>query len=77
VSFMISIDKTVFENIEPKLTQFLTGRLNDLTLKTMSVLDDRVSIHYQHREMSASDKVKFTTELNKLIEPGSVDFFAG
>jgi len=76
-SFMISVDRTVFENIEPKLTQFLTGRLNDLTLKTMSVLDDRVSIHYQHREMSASDKVKFTTELNKLIEPGSVDFFAG
>jgi hypothetical protein len=76
-SFIISVDKTVFEEIEPKLSQFLGSRLNNLTLKTMSVLDDRVSIHYQHREMSPSDKVKFTTELNKLIEPGNIEFFAG
>jgi hypothetical protein len=76
-SFMMTLDKKVFSNVEPKLTQFLESRLNDLTLKTMSVLDDRVSFHYQHREMSPSDKVKFTTELNELIEPGSVDFFAG
>ena len=76
-SFMITLDKKIFSDVEPKLTQFLESRLNNLTLKTMSVLDDRVSFHYQHREMSASDKVKFTTELNKLIEPGSVDFFAG
>jgi len=76
-SFMITVDKTVFSDIEPKLTQFLESHLNDLTLKTMSVLDDRVSFHYQHREMSPSDKVKFTTELNKLVEPGNVEFFAG
>ena len=76
-SFMITVDKTVFSDIEPRLTQFLDSRLNGLTLKTMSVLDDRVSFQYQHREMSPSDKVKFTTELNKLIGPGSIDFFAG
>ncbi|MBN2592991.1 MAG: DUF4956 domain-containing protein, partial [Sedimentisphaerales bacterium] len=40
-SFMITVDKNVFSDIEPKLTQFLENRLNDLTLKTMSVLDDR------------------------------------
>lgn len=76
-SFMITVDKTVFSDIEPKLTQFLENRLNGLTLKTMSVLDDRVSFHYQHREMSPSEKVKFTTDLNKLVESGKVDFFAG
>ena len=76
-SFMITVDKSVFSDIEPKLTQFLENRLNDLTLKTMSVLDDRVSFHYQHREMSPSEKVKFTTDLNKLVESGKVDFFAG
>ncbi|TSA53961.1 MAG: DUF4956 domain-containing protein [Planctomycetaceae bacterium] len=76
-SFMITVDKTVFSDIEPKLTQFLESHLNNLTLKTMSVLDDRVSIHYQHREISASDKMKFTTELTKLAEPGNVEFFAG
>jgi len=40
-------------------------------------LGDRVSIHYQHREISASDKVKFTNELTKLAEPGNIEFFAG
>jgi len=76
-SFMITVDKTVFSDIEPKLTQFLENRLNGLTLKTMSVLDDRVSFHYQHREMSPLEKVKFTTDLNKLVESRKVDFFAG
>ena len=76
-SFMITVDKTVFSDIEPKLTEFLENRLNGLTLKTISVLDDRVSFHYQHREMSPSEKVKFTTDLNKLVESGKVDFFAG
>jgi hypothetical protein len=77
VSFMISIDKTVFEEVEPTLSQFLNSRLNNLSLKTMSVLDNRVSIHYQHREISASDKVKFTTELTKLVGAGNIEFFAG
>ena len=76
-SFMITVDKTVFEDIEPKLTQFLNSRLDNLELKTMSVLDDRVSIHYQHREISASDKVKLTTGLTKLVEPGNIEFFTG
>jgi hypothetical protein len=64
-------------SIEPKLTQFLKTRLNNLTLKTTSILDDRVSIHYQHKKMSASDKVQFIAELNKLAEPGGIEFFAG
>jgi hypothetical protein len=76
-SFMISVDKTVFEGIEPKLTQFLKARLDNLELKTMSYMDDRVSIHYQHREISASDKVKFTNELTKLASPGNIEFYAG
>ena len=76
-SFMISVDKRVFEDIEPKLTQFLKNSLDSLKLKTMSVLDDRVSIHYQYREMSESDKVKFTTELTRLAKPGNIEFFAG
>jgi hypothetical protein len=77
VSFMISIDKAVFEEVEPALSQFLNSRLNNLSLKTMSVLDNRISIHYQHREISASDKVKFTTELTKLVGTGNIEFFAG
>jgi hypothetical protein len=76
-SLMISVDKNVFSDIEPKLTQFLKSRLNNPTLKTMSVLDDRVSIHYQHKKMLDSEKVEFVAELNNLAEPGKIEFFAG
>jgi hypothetical protein len=76
-SLMISVDKTVFSDIESKLMQFLQSRLNNLTLKTMSVMDDRISIHYQHQVMSPSEKVEFVAELNKLVEPGKIEFFAG
>jgi hypothetical protein len=76
-SFMISVDKAVFEEIEPKISQFLASRLHHLSLKTMSVLDDRVSIHYQHREIPASDKVKLISELTKIDKPGNIEFFAG
>lgn len=76
-NLIITVDKTVFQDIEPKLTQFLGAKLNNLTLKTVSVLDDRVSIHYQHKKMADSDKVGFIAELNKLAEPGKIEFFAG
>jgi hypothetical protein len=76
-NLIISVDKTVFQDIEPKLTQFLENRLNNLTLKTMSVMDDRVSAHYQYQKTSASDKVKLTTELSKFAQPGSIEFFVG
>ncbi|MBN2588321.1 MAG: DUF4956 domain-containing protein [Sedimentisphaerales bacterium] len=77
VSFIISIDKAAFEEVEPQLNQFLKSRLNSLTMKTMSVMDDRISIHYQHREISASEKVKFTSELTRLAGQGNIEFFAG
>ncbi len=76
-NLMISVDKNVFQGIEPRLTQLLKARLNNLTMKTISVLDNRVSIHYQHKKISASDKVELIAELNKLAEPGSIEIFAG
>ena len=76
-NLMISADKAVFQDIESKLTEFLEERLNNLTLKTVSILDGKVSIHYQYQQKSASDKVEIITELNKLAEPGSIEVFAG
>lgn len=76
-NLMISVDKNLFPDIEPELTKFLTARVSDLTLKTMSVLDDRVSIHYQHKRIPAAGRVEFITDLTKFGEPGKIDFFAG
>jgi hypothetical protein len=74
-NLMISVDKTAFGDIERKLTQFLQDRLDNLTLKTMSVLDDRVSIHYQYSAMSDLDKMALIMEVNSLSESGKIEMF--
>jgi len=55
----------------------LQSRLNNLTLKTVSSLDNRISMHYQYQKTSASDRVKLTTELSRFAEPGNIEFFVG
>ena len=74
-NLMISVDKAAFGDIERKLTQFLQDRLDNLTLKTMSVLDDRVSIHYQYSAMSDLDKTALIMEVNSLSESGKIEMF--
>ena len=76
-NLMISVNKDIFKDIEPKLNQFLSSKLNNLTVRTMSVMDDRVSIHYQHKRLPASGKAEFIAGLNNLAAPGSIEFFAG
>ena len=76
-NLMISINNDLYAEIEPKLTQFLQSRLDNLTLKTISVQDNRVSLHYQHKKTSNADKIAFVTEIHNLAAPGSIEFFAG
>ena len=76
-NLIISVDKSVFQDMESKLTKFLQSRLNNLTLKTVSSLDNRISMHYQYQKTSASDRVKLTTELSRFAEPGNIEFFVG
>lgn len=76
-NLMISVDKNLFPDVEPELTKFLTTRVSDLTMKTMSVLDDRVSIHYQHKRIPSAGRAEFISDLTKFGEPGKIDFFAG
>jgi len=74
-NLMISVDKTTFGDVERKLTQFLQDRLDNLTVKTMSVLDDRVSIHYQYSAMSNLDKTALIMEVGSLSERGKIEVF--
>jgi hypothetical protein len=75
-SLMISVDKVSFPDMETKLTAFLNERLSGLRLETMSVLDDRVSLHYQYRSTDF-DRMAFTTDLNKLTGDAKVEIFVG
>ena len=75
-SLMISVDQVSFPSLETKLTAFLTERLSGLRLETMSVLDNRISLHYQYR-CDGFDRMAFTTDLNKLAGDAKVEIFIG
>ena len=74
---MISVDQPSFPDLEAKLSVFLKERLRGLRLETMSVLEDRVSLHYQYRRQVRFDWTAFTSDLNQLAGPAKVEIFIG
>ena len=74
---MISVDQPSFPDLEGRLSTFLRERLRGLRLETMSVLEDRVSLHYQYRRRTGFDWTAFTSELNQLAGPAKVEIFVG
>jgi len=75
--FMLSVDQGSFPDMEPKLTAFLNERLPGISLETMSVLEDRVSLHYQYRRQTGFDWTTFTNELNQVAGAANVEIFVG
>ena len=74
---MISVDQPGYPDIENKLSVFLKERLRGLRLETMSVLDDKVSLHYQYRRRSDMNWAAFTSDLNQLAGAVKVDVYIG
>jgi hypothetical protein len=74
---MISVDKPSFPGLEVKLTAFLKERLCGLSLETMSVLEDRVSLHYQYQRRTGFDWAAFISDLNQMAIPANVEIFVG
>jgi len=74
---MISVDQPSYAGLESKMSAFLKEQLRGLRLETMSVLEDRVSLHYQYRRRTGFDWAVFTSELNQLAGPAKVELFIG
>ncbi|MDY6911268.1 MAG: DUF4956 domain-containing protein [Chloroflexota bacterium] len=74
---MISVDQPSFGGLEQPMTTFLQQRLPSLRMESMSVLDDRVSLHYQYRRQKGFDWTSFTSELNKLDAKAKIEIFVG
>ena len=72
---MISVDQPSFPALEGRLAAFLKERLRGLSLQTMSVLEDRVSLHYHYRRQTGFDWAAFTNELNQLAGTAKVEIF--
>jgi len=72
---MISVDQPSFPTLERKLTSFLKERLRGLSLESMSMLDDRVSLHYHYRRQTGYDWSAFTNDLNQMAGTARVEIF--
>ena len=74
---MISVDQPSFPELEAKLTRLLKERLRGLSLESMSMLEDRVSLQYHYRRQSGFDWAAFTNELNRLGGGAKIETFVG
>jgi len=74
---MISVDQASFQDLETRLSAFLKEHLRGLSLETTSVLEDRVSLHYQYRRQAHFDWTAFTNSLSQLAAPTKVEIFIG
>lgn len=72
---MISMPQTEYDELEPKLTTFLGGKLRGLNLETMSTLDNRVGLNYQYRKRAGYDWAAFTRELNQMAAPTQIEVY--
>jgi hypothetical protein len=74
---MISVDQPSYAGLEPRMTAFLKEKLGGLRLETMSVLEERVSLHYQYRRRTGFNWSAFANELNTLAGTAKVELFIG
>jgi hypothetical protein len=74
---MISVDKPSFRSLEEDLAGFLDTKLRRPSLESMSVLDDRVSLHYQYARRPGLNWPALTNELSQLAGDGKVEIFVG
>lgn len=74
---MLGVDQAAYSDIEARLDNFLNNHLRGLRLETMSVLQDRVNLHYQYRSQRGFDWTAFTSELNRIASPAKVEVFIG
>jgi len=74
---MISVDQPSFPELETKLTRFLKERLRGLSLESMSMLENRVSLQYHYRRQSGFDWAAFTNELNRMGGGAKIETFVG
>ena len=72
---IIAIDQGAFQNLNTKLHAFLKERLQGLRLETTSVVDGRVSLHYQYHRKAGFDGAVFARELNELAENAKIEVF--
>lgn len=76
-NLVISLDRDAYGTTEETLNRFLGEHLDNLNMKTLSVIDGRVSMHYQFRKRPSFSRMEFIQGLNNLTETGKAEIFLG
>ncbi|MBN1818211.1 MAG: DUF4956 domain-containing protein [Sedimentisphaerales bacterium] len=74
---VISLESDVYSRIEEQLHHFMEEQLDNLSMKTMSMMDGRVSLHYQFRKKADFNRTEFLRSLNSITQPATAEIFLG
>ncbi len=76
-NLIIGLDQPSYQSLEAELNTFLKDRLPGLRLDTVSVVDGRVSLHYQYQRRTGFDGMVFANEIKQITGPTNVEVFIG
>ena len=76
-NLILSVESEAYSRIEGPLNSYMKEHLDNLSLKTMSVMDGRVSLHYQFRRKPNFDRGTFVNTLSTIAGPAKVEIFLG
>lgn len=76
-SLILSVESGEYSRIKAPLNSYMNEQLDNLSLKTMSVMDGRISLHYQFRKKPDFDNGTFVKTLGDIAGPAQVEIFLG
>ena len=76
-NLILSVAADDYARIEDALNGAMNAQLDNLSLKTMSVMDGRVSLHYQFRKNPGFDRAAFIRNITQIAGPTPVEIFLG
>ncbi|MDH7598660.1 MAG: DUF4956 domain-containing protein [Sedimentisphaerales bacterium] len=74
---IVSMDRTVFTGLEPRLRVLLGRQLKHIQMKTLTVMDGRISVHYQFKTANDLDRCQLAKAITDLAAPSNVEVFIG
>lgn len=76
-NLILSVESEAYSRIEAPLNSYMSEHMDNLSLKTMSVMDGRISLHYQFRRKPNFDRSTFVNTLSTIAGPAKVEIFLG
>lgn len=76
-NLIVSLESEAYGRIEESLNRFMGEHLDNLSVKSVSVMDGRVSLHYQFRKKGGFNRTQFVRDLNAIAGQDRIEIFLG